>query len=198
MVEKNRDAAIAQLNHALGTLTPAVDTATVRHHLDYVKTRLNEYINTVEAVLTFKDEQLVAKQNEIKTMEKRIQDLEEENRSLREKHNLPPLPPNEENDWEEDEEETIEELQEENQQLRLKKHSLEDLISQCEPSIRNYLCGRNWQASEDEENDCEDAPKTIEQLREENQQLRLNLHSLENRISGCEPCVRDFLFGYTH
>ena len=195
MVEENRDAAIAQLNHALDTLTPAVDTATVRHHLDYVKTRLTQYINRAEAVFEIKDGQLVAKQNEIKTMEKRIQDLEEENRSLREKHNLPPLPPNEENDWEEDEEETIEELQEENQQLRLKKHSLEDLISQCEPSIRNYLCGRNWQAPEDEENDCEDAPKTIEQLREENQQLRLNLRSLENRISGCEPCVRDFLFG---
>ena len=44
MVEENRDAAIAQLNHALGTLTPAVDTATVRHHLDYVKTRLTQYI----------------------------------------------------------------------------------------------------------------------------------------------------------
>lgn len=193
MVEENRDAAIAQLNHALGTLTPAVDTATVRHHLDYVKTRLTQYINRAEAGLEIKDEQLVAKQNKIKTMEKRIQDLEEENRSLREKHNSPPPPPHEENDWEE--EETIEELLEENQQLRLKKQSLEDLISQCEPSIRNYLRGRNWQAPEDEENDCEDAPKTIEQLREENQQLRLNRSSLENRISGCEPSVRDFLFG---
>ena len=99
----------------------------------------------------------------------------------------------EENDWEE--EDTIEELLEENQQLRLKMKSLEDLISQCEPSIRNYLRGRNWRAPEDEENDCEDAPKTIEQLREENQQLRLNRRSLENRISGCEPSVRDFLFG---
>ena len=193
MVEENRDAAIAQLNHALGTLTPAVDTATVRHHIDYVKTRLTQYINRAEAVFEIKDNQLIAKQNEIKTMEKRIHDLEEENRSLREKHNSPPPPPHEENNWEE--EETIEELREENQQLRLKMLSLEELISQCEPSIRDYLRGRNGQASEDEENDCEDAPKTIEQLREENQQLRLNMQSLEDRISGCEPCVRDFLFG---
>ena len=113
--------------------------------------------------------------NEINTMEKRIQDFDEEN------------------NWEE--EKSIEELREENQQLRLKMYSLEDLISQCEPSIRHYLRGRNWRAPEDEENDCEDAPKTIEQLREENQQLWLNKRSLENRISGCEPSVRDFLCG---
>ena len=114
--------------------------------------------------------------NEIKTMEKRIQDFDEEN------------------NWEE-EEETIEELREENQQLRLRMQSLDDLISQCEPSIRNYLRGRNWRVPEDEENDCEDAPKSIQQLWEENQQLRLNKRSLENRISQCEPSIRNFLFG---
>ena len=41
----------------------------------------------------------------------------------------------------------------------------------------------------------EDARKTIEQLREENQQLRLDRRSLENRISGCEPSVIDYLRG---
>ena len=46
----------------------------------------------------------------------------------------------------------------------------------------------------DEENNWEEG-KSIEELREENQQLRLNKRSLENRISGCEPSVRDFLFG---
>ena len=92
MVEDCRNAAISQLNHALDTLTAAVDTATVRHHLDYVKTRLTNYIHTAETVLEIKDLQLVAKQNEIKTMEKIIQDLEEQNRSLREKHNSPPPP----------------------------------------------------------------------------------------------------------
>ena len=76
MVEDYRDAAIAHINHALSTLTAAVDTATVRHHLDYVKTRLTQYINRAEAVFEIKDGQLVAKQNEIKTMEKRIQDLD--------------------------------------------------------------------------------------------------------------------------
>ena len=86
MVEycRDRDRAIAQLNHALGTLTAAVDTATVRHHLDYVKTRLTQYIHTAEAVLDFKDgQQLVAKQNEIKSMEKIIEELQEENQQLR-------------------------------------------------------------------------------------------------------------------
>jgi sensor histidine kinase YesM len=93
MVEDCRDRAISQLNHALGTLTAAVDTATVRHHLDYVKTRLTQYIHTAETMLEIKDLQLVAKQNEIKSMEKIIQDLEEQNRYLREKHNSPPPPP---------------------------------------------------------------------------------------------------------
>ena len=139
MVEENRDAAIAQLNHALGTLTAAVDTATVRHHIDYVKTRLTQYINRAETMFEIKDKQLLAKQNEIKTMEKRIHDLEEENRSLREKHNSPPPPPHEENNWEE--EETIEELREENQQLRLNMQSLEDRISGCEPCVRDFLFG---------------------------------------------------------
>ena len=84
MVEDYRDAAIAQLNHALSELTAAVDTVTVRHHLDYVKTRLTQYIHTAEAVLDFKDgQQLVAKQNEIKSMEKIIEELQEENQQLR-------------------------------------------------------------------------------------------------------------------
>ena len=56
-----------------------------------------------------------------------------------------------------EEEETIEELQEENQQLRLNLWSLNDRISGCEPSLRDYLRGRNWQAPEDEKNDSEDA-----------------------------------------
>ena len=94
-----------------------------------------------------------------------------------------------------EEEETIEELQEENQQLRLNLWSLNDRISGCEPSLRDYLRGRNWRAPEDEKNDSEDAPKTIEQLREENQQLRLDKRSLETRISGCEPSVIDYLRG---
>lgn len=96
---------------------------------------------------------------------------------------------------EEDEEETIEELQEENQQLRENLLCLNDRISGCEPSLRDYLRGRNWRPPEDDKNDCEDAPKTIEQLREENQQLRLDRRSLENRISGCEPSVIDYLRG---
>ena len=95
----------------------------------------------------------------------------------------------------EEEEETIEELQEENQQLRLNLWCLNDRISGCEPSLRDYLRGRNWRAPEDEKNDSEDAPKTIEQLREENQQLRLDKRSLETRISGCEPSVIDYLRG---
>ena len=94
-----------------------------------------------------------------------------------------------------EEEETIEELQEENQQLRLDLWCLNDRISGCEPSLRDYLRGRNWRAPEDEKNDSEDAPKTIEQLREENQQLRLDKRSLETRISGCEPYVIDYLRG---
>ena len=94
-----------------------------------------------------------------------------------------------------EEEETIEELQEENQQLRLNLWCLNDRISGCEPSLRHYLRGRNWRAPEDEKNDSEDAPKTIEQLREENQQLRLNLWCLNDRISGCEPSVIDYLRG---
>ena len=94
-----------------------------------------------------------------------------------------------------EEEETIEELQEENQQLRLNLWSLNDRISGCEPSLRDYLRGGNWRPSEDEKNDCNDAPKTIEQLREENQQLRLDRRFLENRISGCEPSVIDYLRG---
>ena len=84
MVEDYRDAAIAQINHALSTLTPAVDTATVRHHLDYVKTRLNQYIQTAEAALEFKDGQLVAKQKEINALKNSIKDLEEENIALKE------------------------------------------------------------------------------------------------------------------
>ena len=64
MVEEYRDAAIAQLNHALSELTAAVDTVTVRHHLDYVKTRLNQYIQTAEAALEIRAERLVAKENE--------------------------------------------------------------------------------------------------------------------------------------
>lgn len=85
MVEDCRDAAIAQINHALNTLTAAVDTATVRHHLDYVKTRLTQYIHTAEAVLDFKDGQLVAKQKEINALKNSIKDLEKENFALKEK-----------------------------------------------------------------------------------------------------------------
>ena len=81
-----------------------------------------------------------------------------------------------------EEEETIEELQEENQQLRLNLWSLNDRISGCEPSLRDYLRGRNWQAPEDE--------KTILRM-----QLRLDKRSLETRISGCEPSVIDYLRG---
>ena len=84
MVEDYRDAAIAHINHALSTLTAAVDTATVRHHLDYVKTRLNQYIQTAEAALEFKDGQLVAKQKEINALKNSIKDLEEENIALKE------------------------------------------------------------------------------------------------------------------
>ena len=90
MVEEYRDAAIAQLNHALSTLTAAVDIATVRHHLDYVKTRLNQYIQTAEAVLEFKDGQLVAKQKEINALKNSIKDLEKENLALKEKQNSLP------------------------------------------------------------------------------------------------------------
>jgi len=90
---------------------------------------------------------------------------------------------------------TIDELQEENQQLRENLWCLNDRISGCEPSLRDYLRGGNWRPSEDEKNDCNDAPKTIEQLREENQQLRLDRRFLENRISGCEPSVIDYLRG---
>jgi predicted nuclease with TOPRIM domain len=90
MVEDYRDAAIAQLNHALSELTAAVDTVTVRHHLDYVKTRLNQYIQTAEAALEIRAERLVAKENEIETLEMRIQILEEENSFLKEKQNSLP------------------------------------------------------------------------------------------------------------
>jgi predicted nuclease with TOPRIM domain len=90
MVEEYRDAAIAQLNHALSTLTAAVDIETVRHHLDYVKTRLNQYIHTAEAVLEFKDGQLVAKEKEINALKNTIKDLEKENLALKEKQNSLP------------------------------------------------------------------------------------------------------------
>ena len=82
--------AVAQVNHALDTLTPAVDVATVRHHLDYVKTRLSQYIRAAEATLEIRAERLVAKENEIKTLEMRIQILEEENSFLKEKQNSLP------------------------------------------------------------------------------------------------------------
>jgi predicted nuclease with TOPRIM domain len=90
MVEDCRDAAISQLNHALGTLTAAVDTATVRHHLDYVKTRLTQYIHTAEAVLEIKDGLLIANESEINTLKREIQRLQKENRSLKEKQNSLP------------------------------------------------------------------------------------------------------------
>ena len=105
--------AVAQVNHALDTLTPAVDVATVRHHLDYVKTRLSQYIRAAEETLETRAERLVAKENEIKTLEKRIQILEEENSFLKEKYNSPP-PPSQ--DWD---------------QI---SQRLEDLISQRESS----------------------------------------------------------------
>ena len=113
MVEDYRDAAIAQLNHALSELTAAVDTVTVRHHLDYVKTRLSQYIRAAEATLEIRAERLVAKENEIETLEMRIQILEEENSFLKEKYNSPP-PPSQ--DWD---------------QI---SQRLEDLISQRESS----------------------------------------------------------------
>ena len=86
MVEDYRDAAIAHINHALSTLTAAVDTATVRHHLDYVKTRQNQYIQTAEAALEFKNAQLVAKQKEIIALKNSIKDLEKENLALEEEN----------------------------------------------------------------------------------------------------------------
>ena len=178
---------------------------------DYEK-ELETLRNDLERAVKFRDEcvEFAAKQrSRVQEMGNTIRELEEENRALKEKHNSPPpsaldrewgFPTDEENDYEE--EETIEQLREENQQLRFKMHSLDELISQCEPSIRYYLRGQNWRATLlrwqhacIEENDYEDAPKTIEQLREENKQLRLNRRSLENRISGCEPSVRDFLRG---
>ena len=171
---------------------------------DYEK-QLETLRNDLERAVKFRDEcvEFAAKQRSRSVeMTNTIRELQEENRVLKEKHKSPPpsaldrewgFPTDEENDYEE--EETIEQLREENQQLRFKMHSLDELISQCEPSIRYYLRGRNWRAPEDEENDYEDAPKTIEQLREENKQLRLNRRSLENRISGCELSVRDFLRG---
>ena len=85
MVEDYRYAAIAQINHALSTLTAAVDTATVRHHLDYVKTRLTQYLHKAEAVLEFKDGQLVANESEINTLKREIQRLQKENLALKEK-----------------------------------------------------------------------------------------------------------------
>lgn len=90
MVEEYRDAAIAQLNHALSTLTAAVDIETVRHHLDYVKICLNQIIHTAEAVLEFKDGQLVAKEKEINALKNTIKDLEKENLALKEKQNSLP------------------------------------------------------------------------------------------------------------
>ena len=90
MVEDYRDAAIAQINHALSTLTAAVDTATVRHHLDYVKTRLNQYIQKAEAVLEIKDGLLVANESEINTLKREIQRLQKENLALKEKQNSLP------------------------------------------------------------------------------------------------------------
>jgi len=90
MVEDYRDAAIAQLNHALSELTAAVDIVTVRHHLDYVKTRLNQYIQTAEAVLEIKDDRLVENENEINTLKREIQRLQKENIALKEKQNSLP------------------------------------------------------------------------------------------------------------
>jgi hypothetical protein len=44
--------------------------------------------------------------------------------------------------------------------------------------------------------DCRDPEEeTIEELQEENQQLRLNLWCLNDRISGCETSVIDYLRG---
>ncbi len=90
MVEDYRDAAIAQLNHALSELTAAVDIVTVRHHLDYVKTRLNQYIQTAEAALEIKDGLLVENENEINTLKREIQRLQKENIALKEKQNSLP------------------------------------------------------------------------------------------------------------
>ena len=86
MVEDYRDAAIAQINHALSTLTAAVDTATVRRHLDYVKTRLTQYIHTAEAVLEIKDGLLIANESEINTLKREIQRLQKENLALEEEN----------------------------------------------------------------------------------------------------------------
>ena len=90
MVEDYRNAAIAQLNHALSTLTAAVDIETVRHHLDYVKTRLTQYIHTAEAVLEIKDGLLIANESEINTLKREIQRLQKENLALKEKQNSLP------------------------------------------------------------------------------------------------------------
>ena len=107
--------------------------------------------NDLERAVKFRDEcvEFAAKQrSRSEEMGNTIRELEEENRALKEKHNSPPpsalvrdwgFPTDEENDYEE--EETIEELREKNKQLRFDMWCLEDRISQCEPSVRNFLRG---------------------------------------------------------
>lgn len=150
-------------------------------HSEKKNQRLTKFINYVADLLN-------STPNDIKTLEKTILQLHQENLSLKETRNSPPHP----TEWGMATA-TIKQLREENRQLKFNRQCLEDRISKCEPSLRDYLRGRNWQAPEDEENDCEDAPKTIEQLLEENGRLRENIRSVEKRISGCEPSVSDFI-----
>ena len=116
---------------------------------DYEK-ELETLRNDLERAVKFRDEcvKFAAKQrSRSEEMANTIRELQEENRALKEKHNSPPpsalvrdwgFPTDEENDYEE---ETIEELREKNKQLRFDMWCLEDRISQCEPSVRNFLRG---------------------------------------------------------
>ena len=117
---------------------------------DYEK-ELETLRNDLERAVKFRDEcvEFAAKQrSRVQEMTNTIRELQEENRALKEKHKSPPpspldgewgFPTDDENDY--DEEETIEQLREENQQLWLNKRSLENRISGCEPSVRDFLFG---------------------------------------------------------
>ena len=117
---------------------------------DYEK-ELETLRNDLERAVKFRDEcvEFAGKQRaRVEEMANTIRELQEENRVLKEKHKSPPpstldrewgFPTDEENDYEE--EETIEELREKNKQLRFDMWCLEDRISQCEPSVRNFLRG---------------------------------------------------------
>jgi len=111
---------------------------------DYEK-QLETLRYELERAVKFRDEcvEFAGKQRaRVEEMANTIRELQEENRTLKEKHNSPPpstlvrdwgFPTDEENDCEE-EEKTIE-------QLRFDMWCLEDRISQCEPSVRDFLRG---------------------------------------------------------